>query len=227
MLHQLPDLPYAMDALEPHISKETLEYHHGKHHAGYVNKLNALIKNIEYEELSLEQIIHQSDGAIFNNAAQTFNHNFYWHSLSPSPTEPSAPLKKAIDDTFGSMEKFQKAFSDAAVNLFGSGWTWLVLDQHEKLVIKTTGNAHTPIEEYETPLLTCDVWEHAYYIDYRNARATYVETFWKLANWEHASKIFEDKEYLNKPGLLPPCNDPDDPLCDIIDEMSQENEPTT
>ena len=227
MLHQLPDLPYAMDALEPHISKETLKYHHGKHHAGYVNKLNALIKDTEYEELSLEQIIRQSNGVIFNNAAQTFNHNFYWHSLSPSPTEPSAPLKKAIDDTFGSMEKFQKAFSDAAVNLFGSGWTWLVLDQHEKLLIKTTGNAHTPIEEHETPLLTCDVWEHAYYIDYRNARATYVETFWKLANWEHASEIFEDIEYLNKPGLLPPCNNPDDPLCDIIDEMSQQNEPTT
>ncbi len=227
MLHQLPDLPYAMDALEPHISKETLKYHHGKHHAGYVNKLNTLIKDTEYEELSLEQIIRQSNGVIFNNAAQTFNHNFYWHSLSPSPTEPSAPLKKAIDDTFGSMEKFQKAFSDAAVNLFGSGWAWLVLDQHEKLLIKTTGNAHTPIEEYETPLLTCDVWEHAYYIDYRNARATYVETFWKLANWEHASKIFEDIEYLNKPGLLPLCNDPDDPLCDIIDEMSQQNEPTT
>ncbi|RUM63577.1 MAG: superoxide dismutase [Fe] [Sulfurospirillum sp.] len=227
MIHQLPDLPYDLKALEPLISSETLEYHHGKHHAGYVNKLNALIKGTEYEALSLEEIIHQSDGAIFNNAAQTFNHNFYWHSLSPEPTHPSKALHRAIDETFGSIEKFLDLFTDAAINIFGSGWCWLVVDQHEKLQIRTTSNAHTPLEHHETPLLTCDVWEHAYYIDYRNARANYVETFWKLANWDNASKIFADKEHLKNTGALPPCNDPDDPLCDIIDEMSKENEPTT
>lgn len=227
MLHQLPQLPYAMDALEPYISKETLEYHYGKHHAGYVNKLNTLIKDTEFEELSLEQIIHQSDGAIFNNAAQTFNHNFYWHSLSPTPSSPSKPLQKAIDETFGSIQNFQKAFSDAAINLFGSGWCWLVLDEHEKLHIRTTSNAQTPIQQHETPLLTCDVWEHAYYIDYRNERAKYVEIFWKVANWAHASKLYEDKEHLNHPGILPICNNPDDPLCDIIDDMMHQDEPAS
>lgn len=227
MTHPLPDLPYALDALEPHISAETLEYHHDKHHAGYVNKLNALIKDTEYEEYGLEQIIRESDGAIFNNAAQTFNHNFYWNSLSPTPTQPSALLQRAIEERFGSMEKFQEAFSDAAVNLFGSGWAWLVVDEHDTLQIRATSNAHTPIEHFETPLLTCDVWEHAYYIDYRNARAKYVETFWKLANWETASKIFEDKEHLNHLGLAPLCNNPDDPMCDIIDDMLHTDEPST
>ncbi len=227
MLHQLPELPYALDALEPLISKETLEYHHGKHHAGYVNKLNTLIKGTEYEEMSLEQIIRQSEGAIFNNAAQTFNHNFYWHSLSPNKTEPSELLMKALEQTFGSFAKFQEAFSDAAVNLFGSGWCWLVIDQHEHLHIRATSNAHTPIEHHETPLLTCDVWEHAYYIDYRNARAEYVAKFWELANWENASKIYEDKEHLNRLGTIPPCNDPDDPMCDIIDDMLHNDEPAS
>jgi Fe-Mn family superoxide dismutase len=227
MLHHLPDLPYELDALEPYISRETLEYHHGKHHAGYINKLNVLIKDTDFKELSLEQIIHQSEGAIFNNAAQTFNHNFYWHSLSPEKTEPSAPLLRAIDESFGSLEKFQKAFSEAAVTLFGSGWCWLVVDEHETLHIRTTSNAHTPLEHYETPLLTCDVWEHAYYIDYRNERAKYVETFWKLANWEHASKLYEDKEHLNHPGLLPVCNNPADPMCDIIEDMMHKDESAT
>ncbi len=227
MKHTLPELPYDIDALEPYLSAETLQYHHGKHHAGYVNNLNALIEGTEYEELSLEQIIHQSEGAIFNNAAQTFNHNFYWHSLSPTPTEPSQPLKRAIDDTFGSLEAFKEAFSQAAIGLFGSGWCWLVLNAHEQLEIITTSNAHTPIEHYQTPLLVCDVWEHAYYIDYRNARADYLEKFWALANWDHASAIFADKEHLNQPGILPPCNNPDDPLCDIIDDMLHQNEPST
>ena len=227
MLHQLPELPYAHDALEPLLSKETLEYHHGKHHAGYVNKLNTLIKGTEYEEMSLEQIIRQSEGAIFNNAAQVFNHNFYWHSLSPNRTEPSELLMKALEKTFGSFSKFQEAFNDAAINLFGSGWCWLVIDQHDHLHIRTTSNAHTPIEHHETPLLTCDVWEHAYYIDYRNARAEYVTKFWELVNWENASKIYEDKEHLNSLGLIPPCNDPDDPMCDIIDEMLHNDEPAS
>ncbi len=202
MIHRLPDLPYPKNALEPYISEETLEYHHGKHHAGYVNKLNALIKGTEYEGMSLEQIIRQSDGAIFNNAAQTFNHNLYWLSLSPEPTHPSKALHQAIDETFGSMDRFLQAFTDAAVGIFGSGWCWLAVDQEEKLRIRATSNAHTPLEHHETPLLTCDVWEHAYYIDYRNERAGYVETFWKLANWENASKIFADKEYLQNSGAL-------------------------
>jgi Fe-Mn family superoxide dismutase len=227
MLYALPNLPYDKNALEPFISAETLEYHHGKHHAGYVNKLNALIKGTEFEEMSLEQIIHQSDGAIFNNAAQTFNHNFYWLSLSPEPTHPSKELHRAIDERFGSFEKFLDLFDDTAVNIFGSGWCWLVLDQHEKLQIRATSNAHTPLEAHETPLLTCDVWEHAYYIDVRNERGKYLQNFWKVANWDHASRIFEDKEHLKTSGALPLCNDPDDPICDIIDEMQQRDEPTT
>lgn len=227
MIHQLPDLPYEKNALEPFISAETLEYHHGKHHAGYVNKLNALIKGTEYEELSLEDIIHKSDGAIFNNAAQVFNHNFYWLSLSAEPTHPSKQLHQAIDETFGSIENFIEEFTKSAISIFGSGWCWLVVDEHEKLHIRTTSNAHTPLEQFEVPLITCDVWEHAYYIDARNERAKYVENFWKLANWENASKVFADKEHLNYSGALPLCNDPDDPLSEYLDELEHENEPTT
>lgn len=219
MIHKLPKLPYEMDALAPNISEETLRYHYGKHHAGYVNKLNALIKDTEYEEMSLEQIIHQSNGAIFNNAAQTFNHNFYWHSLSPTKTEPSSPLLKAIEETFGSMDALKEQFVQAATGQFGSGWAWLVLDQHDRLLIEATSNAHTPIEHHMTPLLVCDVWEHAYYIDYRNERPKYVETFWNLINWEYASNIFEDKEHLKVTAMLPICNNPDDPMCEYLDEL--------
>ncbi|DAB41045.1 MAG TPA: superoxide dismutase [Fe] [Sulfurovum sp. UBA12169] len=219
MKHRLPQLPYKMDALAPYISEETLRYHHGKHHAGYVNKLNALIEGTEYEEMSLEQIIHQSDGAIFNNAAQTFNHNFYWHSLSPMKTEPSDPFRRAIEETFGSMDAFKETFVQAATGQFGSGWAWLVLDQHDRLLIETTSNAHTPIEHHRTPLFVCDVWEHAYYIDYRNERPKYVETFWDLINWDYASKIFEDKEHLKATTMLPICNNPDDPMCEYFDEL--------
>lgn len=219
MKHKLPELPYRMDALAPYISEETLQYHHGKHHAGYVNKLNALIEGTEYEEMSLEQIIHQSDGAIFNNAAQTFNHNFYWHSLSPTKTEPSEPFHRAIEETFGSMDAFKETFVQAAIGQFGSGWIWLVLDQHDRLLIEATSNAHTPIEHYKTPLFVCDVWEHAYYIDYRNERPKYVETFWNLINWEYASRIFEDKEHLKITTMLPVCNNPDDPMCEYFDDL--------
>lgn len=219
MKHTLIDLPYKTDALAPSISEETLKYHHGKHHAGYVNKLNSLIEGTEYEEMSLEQLIHQSSGAIFNNAAQIFNHNFYWHSLSPKKTEPSELLRKALEETFGSMEAFQEKFIQSAIGQFGSGWAWLVLDQHDHLIIETTSNAHTPIEHHMTPLLVCDVWEHAYYIDYKNERPKYVETFWNLINWDHASKIFEDKEHLNVSTMLPICNDPDNPMCEYIDDM--------
>lgn len=203
MSFTLPDLPYERHALEPFISEETLEYHHGKHHAGYVKKLNALIEGTEFESMSLEEIIRQSEGAVFNNAAQTFNHNFYWLSLSPEPTHPSEALHRAIDERFGSYEKFLEAFTESAVAIFGSGWCWLVVDGEGGLQIRATSNAHTPLEQSEIPLLTCDVWEHAYYIDVRNERGRYVQNFWKLANWELASKIFEDREYLRSCGALP------------------------
>ncbi len=227
MKHTLMELPYAMDALAPYISEETLRYHHGKHHAGYVNKLNELIKDTEYEEMSLEQIIHQSDGAIFNNAAQTFNHDFYWKCLSPTKTEPSELFLKALKETFGSLKTFQEAFAKAAVGQFGSGWAWLVIDEHEKLFIQATSNANTPIEHHLTPLLVCDVWEHAYYIDYRNERAKYLDNFWPLVNWEHVSKIFENKEYLKLSTTVPFCNDPDNPICEYLDDMSRQGTTST
>jgi Fe-Mn family superoxide dismutase len=219
MKHVLMDLPYEMNALAPHISEETIQYHYGKHHAGYVNKLNELIANTEYEDMSLEQIIHQSEGAIFNNAAQVFNHDFYWNSLNPKKTEPSEALLKAIEETFGSLATFKEKFSHAAVNCFGSGWAWLVVDEHEKLSIQATSNAHTPIEQNLTPLLVCDVWEHAYYIDQRNLRAKYVENFWAIVNWEHVSKLFEEKEHLTPSPTVPLCNDPDNPICEYLDDM--------
>lgn len=227
MKHTLMELPYKMDALAPYISEETLRYHHGKHHAGYVNKLNELIKNTEYEEMSLEQTIRQSSGAIFNNAAQIFNHDFYWNCLNPTKTEPSELLLNAIKATFNSMESFKEAFSKAAIGQFGSGWAWLVTDEHEKLQIYTTSNAHTPIEHNLTPLLVCDVWEHAYYIDYRNERAKYLDNFWSLVNWEHVSKIFGDKELLRSSASVPVCNDPDDPMCEYLDYMSHQGTTST
>jgi Fe-Mn family superoxide dismutase len=218
------ELPYTMDALAPYISEETLQYHHGKHHAGYVSKLNTLIKDTEYEDMSLEQIIRKSNGVIFNNAAQVFNHDFYWESLTPTKTEPSAPLSAALKETFGSLEAFKVAFAEAAIGQFGSGWAWLVVDEHEKLTIQTTSNAQTPIEHFFTPLLVCDVWEHAYYIDYRNERAKYIENFWVLANWEHASRIFENKEHLKlSTTTVPFCNNPDDPMCEYLDDIAHDN----
>ncbi|UCN00284.1 superoxide dismutase [Sulfurimonas sp. SWIR-19] len=225
MQHKLTDLPFPPDALESFLSQETLFYHHQKHHAGYVKKLNELIKDTEYEQMSLEQIITQSDGAVFNNAAQTFNHNFYWNCLSPTATVPSDALLRKITDVFGSMEKLKEAFLNAALTNFGSGWTWLVLDQHEHLKIVNTSNAQTPIAHHETPLLTCDVWEHAYYLDYKNERAKYLDAFWEHINWENASKIFADKEHLNAVGLYGIVNnDPDDPMSDYLDELQRAEE---
>ncbi|MDH4120402.1 MAG: superoxide dismutase [Fe] [Deltaproteobacteria bacterium] len=186
----LPELPYAKDALAPTISAETLEYHYGKHHAAYVTNLNNLIKGTEFENKSLEDIVKTSSGGIFNNAAQIWNHTFYWNCLSPKPTTPSAGLAKAIDAAFGSMAAFQEAFTKATVGTFGSGWGWLVKTKDGKLEIVSTSNAATPLTEGKTCLLTCDVWEHAYYIDYRNARPKYVESFWKLVNWDFVSKNF-------------------------------------
>lgn len=191
MEHKLPELPYANDALKPHISSETLDYHHGKHHAAYVNNLNNLIKGTDFENMALEDIVLKSSGAVFNNAAQIWNHTFYWNSLKPGGGgEPAGSLAEAIGSAFGSFEAFKKDFTQKAVSLFGSGWAWLVKTEEGSLAIETTGNAGNPMTSGLKPLLTCDVWEHAYYIDYRNARPKYLEAFWNLANWEFAEKNF-------------------------------------
>tara|TARA_R110002049_G_scaffold182923_3_gene350810 strand:- start:220 stop:798 length:579 start_codon:yes stop_codon:yes gene_type:complete len=188
MEHKLPELPYAMDALAPHISKETLEYHYGKHHQTYVTKLNDAIKGTDYESMSLEEIVKKSDGGVFNNAAQIWNHTFYWHCLSPNGGgEPSGKLADGIKKKWGSVEDFKKAFDTSAANNFGSGWTWLVQKADGSLDIVNTSNAATPLTGADTPLLTCDVWEHAYYIDYRNSRPNYLSAYWSLVNWEFAA----------------------------------------
>ena len=187
-VHALPELPYAKDALEPHISAETLEYHHGKHHNTYVTNLNNLIPGTEFEDMALEDIIKKSSGGVFNNAAQVWNHTFYWNCLSPNGGgAPSGELAAGIDAAFGSFDAFKEAFSKSAATNFGSGWTWLVKDGSGKLEIVNTSNAANPMTDGKTPILTCDVWEHAYYIDYRNARPKYVEAFWNLVNWDFAA----------------------------------------
>lgn len=184
MSFELPKLPYALDALAPHISKETLEYHYGKHHQTYVTNLNKLVEGTDLAKASLEDLIKTQKGGIFNNAAQVWNHTFYWHCLSPNAGgEPSGKLAAAIQEAFGSFAEFKEKFSQVAIGTFGSGWGWLVKDTSGKLEIVSTSNAANPMTEGKKPLLTCDVWEHAYYIDYRNARAKYVEAFWSLVNW--------------------------------------------
>jgi superoxide dismutase, Fe-Mn family len=185
MTFTLPELPYALDALSPHISKETLEYHYGKHHNTYVVNLNKLIENTEYSNMELEDIIRKSSGGIFNNAAQVWNHTFYWHCLAPnSGGEPTGSLLESIVQSFGSFEKFKEQFSQTAITTFGSGWAWLVQKDNGELEITSTSNAQNPITEDIRPLMTCDVWEHAYYIDYRNARPEYLKAFWSLVNWD-------------------------------------------
>ncbi len=187
----LPPLPYALDALVPHISKETLDYHYGKHHKTYVDNLNRLLVGSPLENATLEDIIHQGSGAIFNNAAQVWNHTFYWECLSPNGGgEPSGALATAITERFGSVQRFKEEFTQVALSTFGSGWAWLVRTQTGELDITSTSNANTPLTQNHLPLLTCDVWEHAYYIDYRNARAAYVETFWKIVNWPFVASRF-------------------------------------
>ncbi|AKH89081.1 superoxide dismutase [Fe] [Edwardsiella tarda] len=189
MSFELPALPYAKNALEPHISAETLEYHYGKHHNTYVVNLNNLIKGSEFEGKSLEEIIKTSSGGIFNNAAQVWNHTFYWHCLSPNGGgEPTGALADAINAAFGSFAAFQEALTKSAVANFGSGWTWLVKKADGSLAIVNTSNAATPLTGEDKPLLTVDVWEHAYYIDYRNARPKYLENFWALVNWEFVAQ---------------------------------------
>lgn len=191
MEHTLPELPYAMDALAPHISKETLEFHYGKHHATYVTNLNNLVKGTEFENASLEEIVKKSTGGVFNNAAQVWNHTFYWNGLSPNGGgAPSGALAQAIDAKFGSFDAFKEAFTKSAATNFGSGWTWLVKKGDGSVDIVNTSNAATPLTTDDKPLLTCDVWEHAYYVDYRNARPKYLEAFWNLANWDFASQNF-------------------------------------
>lgn len=191
MTFELPALPYAKNALVPHISEETIEFHYGKHHQTYVTNLNNLIPGTEFEGLSLEEVVTKSSGGIFNNAAQIWNHTFYWNSLSPNGGgEPSGALAEAINKTFGSFEKFKEEFSKTAVTTFGSGWAWLVKNADGSLALVSTSNAGTPLTAGQTPLLTCDVWEHAYYIDFRNLRPKYLEAFWALVNWEFASANF-------------------------------------
>ena len=188
MAIELPPLPFARDALAPHISAETIDYHYGKHHQTYVTNLNNQIKGTEFENLSLEDIIRKAQGGMFNNAAQVWNHTFYWNCLKPNGSgEPSGKLADAIKQAFGSFQQFKEQFTQLAIGTFGSGWAWLVQRPDGKLGLVSTSNAGTPLTGTDRALLTCDVWEHAYYIDYRNARAKYVETFWNLVNWDFAT----------------------------------------
>ena len=189
MAIELPPLPYARDALAPHISAETLDFHYGKHHQTYVTNLNNMIKGTEFENLGLDDIVKKASGGMFNNAAQVWNHTFYWNSLSPrGGGEPSGKLADAIKKTFGSFQQFKDQFTQTAVGTFGSGWAWLVQRPDGALGLVSTSNAATPLTGNDRALLTCDVWEHAYYIDYRNARPKYLEAFWNLANWEFAAE---------------------------------------
>ncbi len=191
MEHKLPPLPYALDALEPHMSKETLEYHYGKHHQAYVTNLNNLIKGTEFEDAPLEDIIRKASGGLFNNAAQVWNHTFFWNCLSPNGGgAPTGAVADAINKKWGSFDAFKEAFNKSAVGNFGSGWTWLVKKPDGSVDIVNTSNAGTPLTTDDKPLLTCDVWEHAYYIDYRNRRPDFVNAFWNLVNWEFVNKNF-------------------------------------
>lgn len=189
MAIELPPLPFARDALAPHISAETIDFHYGKHHQTYVTNLNNQIKGTELENLDLETIIRKAQGGIFNNAAQVWNHTFYWNCLSPKGGgEPSGKLADAINKAFGSFQQFKDQFTQTCIGTFGSGWGWLVQRPDGNLGLLSTSNAGTPLTGPDRALLTCDVWEHAYYIDYRNARAKYLESFWNLVNWDFASE---------------------------------------
>ncbi|WP_426416297.1 superoxide dismutase [Aestuariirhabdus sp. LZHN29] len=191
MAIELPALPYEKNALEPHISQETLEFHYGKHHNTYVVKLNGLIEGTDFANKDLETIVKSSEGGVFNNAAQIWNHTFYWNGLSPNGGgAPTGALADAINAAFGSFEAFQEKFTESAVNNFGSSWTWLVKNPDGTVAIVNTSNAATPLTGDQKPLLTCDLWEHAYYIDYRNVRPDYLKAFWQLANWEFAQNNF-------------------------------------
>ncbi len=193
MAFELPALPYDKNALEPHISAETLEYHYGKHHQAYVTKLNELIDGTAYAGKSLEEIIKSSSGGLFNQAAQVWNHTFYWHCLAPNGGgEPSGSLAEAINAKFGSFDRFKATFNASAVANFGSGWTWLIKTEDGGVDIVNTSNADTPVAHGQVPLMTIDVWEHAYYIDHRNARPKYLESVWNVLNWEFVAQNFAD-----------------------------------
>lgn len=187
MTHHLPKLPFEKDALHPYISVETIETHHGKHHQGYINKLNELIVGTQFESSSLEEILLATDGPIFNNAAQAWNHDFYWKSLTPQKAPMPSVLLNKLNEAFGTADGFKHKFFEAAMSVFGSGWVWLVMNDRGGLEIKTTANAENPLLTGTTPLLTCDVWEHAYYLDCRDERAKYINSVWNVLNWEFAA----------------------------------------
>lgn len=218
MKHELIKLPYAYDALKPMMSAETLQYHHDKHHAGYISKLNNLIVGTEFESSALVEIIKHAEGGIFNNAAQVYNHDFFWTNLSPKPSTSSPALDSIISAQFGSMEAFKKAFVEKGLALFGSGWVWLCIDDKGELSIVNSSNAENPIRLGLVPLMVCDVWEHAYYIDYRNARADYLEAFWKLVNWRFVSFNYANHEKHRSDYFSNFCKD-NTPYCDYIDEL--------
>ena len=191
MKHQLPELPYAKDELQPQISADTLHYHHDKHHQKYVNNLNNLIPGTEFEDASLEEIIKKAEGGIFNNGAQVWNHTFYWNCMSPDGGgRPEGKLAEAIERDFGSFDAFKEAFTKAAATLFGSGWAWLSKDDQGKLHITQGKNAENPLRDGLTPLLTCDVWEHAFYLDKQNKKPDYIEDFFKLIDWKKVSERY-------------------------------------
>jgi superoxide dismutase, Fe-Mn family len=198
----LPQLPFARDALEPHMSRETLDYHYGKHHKTYVDTANELLKGNEFEHLPLEDIVRKASGKLFNNAAQVWNHNFFWNCLTPSQTPPGGKLAPAIAKQFESFENFRKQFTQVALDTFGSGWTWLVKDAAGALAIVSTQGAGNPLVAGQTPLLTCDVWEHAYYLDYRNVRKNYLEHYWPLVNWQFVESNLEPRAAAREPALV-------------------------
>lgn len=224
MTFKLMQLPFQETALEPYISAETIAYHYNKHHATYVKKLNTLIEDTKFDDKPLDYIIKNADGPIFNNAAQVFNHDFYWKGLSSTQTKSSVELSDMIERDFGSIQSFKEEFLARATALFGSGWVWLVLTKDEKLALRDFSNADNPSRHHEIPLLTCDVWEHAYYIDYRNDRVEYLENWWKLINWEFVSDNLAAIEVDPISGYAQACNDNNE-VCDYVDIM-QENERT-
>jgi Fe-Mn family superoxide dismutase len=190
-IYDLAQLPYALDALEPHLSRETLEYHYGKHHRGYVEKLNALIVGSRLDGLPLDQVVRKASGTLYQTAAQAWNHDFYWRCMTPQPrTHVTSPLSMAIERQFGSLAAFREQFRQQAISKFGSGWTWLVRTKEGLLAIQNTDDADNPLRRGRKPLLVCDVWEHAYYIDYRNDRARYVDQFWQVVNWEFVARNY-------------------------------------
>jgi len=223
---ELPKLPFEENALVPFLSAETMQYHYGKHHATYVNKLNELIKGTEFDKMSLSSIIRDSDGTIFNNAAQVFNHTFYWNSLSSSKSAPSGKFLLKINNDFGSLEALREEFIKAGTTLFGSGWVWLVREPKGQLMLKQTENANTPLASHLIPLFVCDVWEHAYYIDYRNLRLKYLEEFWNHINWDFATKAFEKTDNHIFIGIEP-CNDIHDSFCQILDDIQNQDRVTS